>query len=149
MFGKNEKINVEIKRNGFIHYFYKIVSYLNEIHFLKEEEKEKDHLFIEKVIDYLLKNSGVTVQNNEIVEYEKGHQVSLKGSEKVFSFFQFDELRKKLLKEKDYGLWIFDNKIYFDKSIHIDNYVQAVKIAQENNQKAIYAWDVKESIFIR
>jgi len=115
----------------------------------KEEEKEIDLLFIEKVIDYLLKNNGVTVQNNEIVEYEKGYQVSLKGSEKVFSLFQFGELRKKLSKEKDYGLWIFDNKIYFDKSIHIDNYAQAVKIAQKNNQKAIYAWDVKESIFIR
>ena len=137
--------------------FGKIVSYLNEIHFLKEveelltfkeEEKEIDPLFIEKVIDYLLKNNSITVQNNKIVEYEKDYQVSLKGSEKVFSFFQVDELRKKLLKEKDYGLWIFDSKIYFDKSIHIDNYAQAVKIAQENNQKAIYAWDVKESIFI-
>ena len=46
------------------------------------------------------------------------------------------------------GFWLDNNDLYVDVSINIDNLSEAIKIAQENKQLAIYNCRKGETIYV-
>lgn len=104
-----------------------------------------------------LKNGGLTLSSNlKAVEFSRGFQASFKDFEKVI-YIDFETFKQVL---KDYkkllrrfkncfiGLWIDEGKIYFDISKYFNFEVHAVFFGVINEQKAIFDWSKKESIYL-
>lgn len=102
----------------------------------------------------IIERNGLTIdENGEIAKLSKGYMVSLYGYEKVISDIKYLELAQvkrylKLAKKLNafVGFWIDKNKIYLDLSINISNKKEALKIAKNNKQLAIF--DCKKLVSI-
>lgn len=108
---------------------------------------------IKEIIDYSIKNNGITLNVNlERINAKNGFMISITNFEIVLPCDKFNEEITKqfitdmikqinILGSKNHyiGIFINDNKIYFDISIRILEFENALKIGKENDQIAI--WD--------
>lgn len=99
--------------------------------------------------DYIEKNGGATIKNNSIIEYKRGYQIAVNSSEKMFNTFK--DLQD-YIKEQSLtcvGVWIYNNQYCMDtNTMHINNKAQAIALAKEHKQKAIWDWYNKKEIFV-
>ena len=114
-----------------------------------------------KELKQILLIGGATLQKNgNIKTYKRGYQVSKidlhiipiitgkKENTKDITNIINNEL-KQLKNTENLGLWVDSNKIYIDKSIHINNKNKAIKTGIINNQISIYSWYKNDCIFLK
>ena len=122
--------------------------------------KTKKH-YIATLLHETKKHGGLTFTiNREIVEFKKGYQVSVKDIHRIDTFYLNDEmitktiyelLKKLYMTKGDYfvGTWFDDeNVLYIDISIYVKDKKEALELAKKHNQKAIFDWDSKTSIYL-
>lgn len=106
----------------------------------------------------IIKNGGSTLDYNlNDFNSENGFMVSLKGQEVKIDKSDIQgikreiEEKRKFIKDKRglfIGLWLEDDILYIDVSIHIVNYLRALEVARNNEQKAIYDLQKNDSIYL-
>ena len=109
--------------------------------------------------EFLQLNGGVTLQlNGEIFSPIQGYQVSTKDCYKVLYDYVTDfeltsmcinTMREALKNECNFiGLWLDGDYLYIDVSdVYFDKATALIE-AQKLNQKAIFDWQTKESIYL-
>lgn len=101
---------------------------------------------LKELKDYIVENDGLTLSNDgKIANLNSGYMVSLEGYEKVYQDIKFIDLKMvksylKKAKEKNafVGFWVSDKKIYIDLSINVNERGEALELAKQNNQLAIF-----------
>lgn len=106
----------------------------------------------------IIKDGGATLDYNyNNFESKRGYIVSLKGQEVKIDKNDIQEIKKEIEKKREFikdkkglfiGLWVEDDIIYIDVSIHIINYLKALEVARKNDQKAIYDLKNNDSIYL-
>lgn len=100
-------------------------------------------------------NNGATLTSDlDTATIDNGYMVSLQGYEIKTSI---DLLTSEMLKEYQsiakqcnafIGLWMDANELYLDISVNIQDEKQALKVARDNNQLAIYHMDKGATIYV-
>ena len=109
-------------------------------------------------IKKIIKNEGATLDYNlNDFKSDRGYIVSLKGQEIKVNKSDIENIKKEIEKKREFikdkkglfiGLWLEDDILYIDVSIHIINYVKALEVARKNEQKAIFDLKNKDSIYL-
>ena len=111
-----------------------------------------------KKIMEIIKNEGATLDKdyNNFMS-DRGFIVSIKGQEVKVDKNDIEEIKKEIEKKREFiknkeglyiGLWLEDDTIYIDVSIHIINYLKALEVARKNEQKAIFDLKNKDNIYL-
>lgn len=111
-----------------------------------------------KDIKKIIKNGGVTLDYNlNNFNNNNGFMVSLKGQEVKIDKNDIQGIKKEIEKKREFikdkkglfiGLWLENDVIYIDVSVHIINYLEALEVARNNNQLAIYDLKKNDSIYL-
>ena len=106
----------------------------------------------------IIENEGATLDYNyNNFNSEVGYMVSLKGQEVKVNKNDIEEIKKEIEKKREFikdkkglfvGLWVDNDIIYIDVSIHIINYLRALEVARNNEQKAIFDLKNSDSIYL-
>ena len=106
----------------------------------------------------IIKNEGATLDYNyNNFKSENGFMVSLKGQEIKVNKNDIKGIKREIEKKREFikdkkglfvGLWLEDDILYIDVSIHIINYLRALEVARNNDQKAIYDLQKNDSIYL-
>ena len=109
----------------------------------------------QELIKAIQDNGGATLTSDfKSAAFNSGYMVSLENYEFKTSI---EHLSSELLEEYQtiandnqayIGFWLDNDDLYVDISINIDNLNDAIKIAQENKQLAIYNCEKGESIYV-
>ena len=110
-----------------------------------------------KIIE-IIKNEGATLDYNyNDFKSDRGYMVSIKGQEVKVNKNDIENIKKEVEKKRDFikdkkglfiGLWLENDILYIDISIHIINYLKALEVARKNEQKAIYDLKKNDSIYL-
>ena len=110
-----------------------------------------------KIIE-IIENKGATLDYNyNNFNSDKGFMVSIKGQEVKVNKNNIEEIKKEIEKKKEFienkkglyiGLWLDSDIMYIDVSIHIIDYLEALEIARNNDQLAIYDLKNNDSIYL-
>lgn len=111
----------------------------------------------EKIIE-IINNGGATLdQNYNNFSSNNGFMVSIKGQEVKIDKNDIKGIQEEIKKKKEFignkkglfiGLWLDNDTMFIDVSIHIINYLEALEIARNNEQKAIYDLKNNNSIYL-
>lgn len=111
----------------------------------------------EKIIE-IIENKGATLdQNYNNFNSDKGFMVSIKGQEVKVNKNDIEEIKKEIEKKREFignkkglyiGLWLDSDIMYIDISIHIIDYLEALEVARDNDQLAIYDLQKNDSIYL-
>ena len=106
----------------------------------------------------IIENKGATLDKDyNDFSSDRGYMVSLKGQEVKVNKNDIENIKKEIEKKREFikdkkglyvGLWLDDDMMYIDVSIHIINYVKALEVARNNEQKAIYDLQKNDSIYL-
>ena len=106
----------------------------------------------------IIKNKGATLDYNyNNFNSDKGFMVSLKGHEAKIDKNNIQGIKKEIEKKREFikdkkglyiGLWLEDDIMFIDVSIHIVNYLEALEVGRNNEQKAIFDLKNKDSIYL-
>ena len=106
----------------------------------------------------IIKNGGATLDyhlNN--FNSDKGFMVSIKGQEVKVNKNDIENIKKEIEKKREFikdkkglyvGLWLENDVLFIDISIHIIDYLEALEVARNNDQKAIYDLQKNDSIYL-
>lgn len=110
-----------------------------------------------KIIE-IIKNEGATLDYNyNDFKSSNGFMVSIKGQEVKVNKNDIENIKKEIEKKREFikdkkglfiGLWLDDDMMYIDVSIHIIDYLKALEVARKNEQKAIYNLKNKDNIYL-
>ena len=110
-----------------------------------------------KIIE-IIKNEGATLDKNyNNFNSNKGFMVSIKGQEVKTDKNNIEEIKKEIEKKREFienkkglyiGLWLDSDIMFIDISIHIINYSEALEVARNNEQLAIFDLKKKDSIYL-
>ena len=87
----------------------------------------------------------------------KGFMVSIKGQEVKVDKNDIQGIKKEIEKKREFikdkkglyiGLWLDSDIMFIDVSIHILDYNEALEVARDNDQKAIFDLKNKTSIYL-
>ena len=111
-----------------------------------------------KKILEIIKNEGATLDYNyNDFKSSKGYMVSLKGQEVKINKNDIQGIKKEIEKKRELikdkkglyiGLWLEDDIMFVDVSVHIVNYLKALEVGRNNEQKAIFDLKKKDSIYL-
>ena len=111
-----------------------------------------------KRIIEIIENKGATLDYNyNNFSSSKGYIVSIKGQEVKVNKNDIQGIKREIEKKREFignkkglfiGLWLEDDIIYIDVSIHIIDYLKALEVARNNDQKAIYDLQKNDSIYL-
>lgn len=111
-----------------------------------------------KKIMEIIENKGATLDYNlNNFNSDKGFMVSIKGQEVKTDKNNIEEIKKEIEKKKEFienkkglyiGLWLDSDIMYIDISIHIIDYMEALEVARNNDQLAIYDLKNNDSIYL-
>lgn len=111
-----------------------------------------------KRIIEIIENKGATLDYNyNNFSSSKGYIVSIKGQEVKVNKNDIQGIKKEIEKKREFikdkkglfvGLWVEDDILYIDVSVHIINYLRALEVARNNEQKAIYDLKNNDSIYL-
>ena len=106
----------------------------------------------------IIKNGGATLDYNyNNFKSDIGFMVSLKGQEVKIDKNDIQEIKKEIEKKREFikdkrglfiGLWLDNDMMYIDVSVHIVNYLRALEVARNNEQLAIYDLKNSDSIYL-
>lgn len=112
----------------------------------------------DKKIMEIIKNGGATLDKNyNNFNSDSGFMVSLKGQEIKVNVNNIEDIKKEIEKKREFignkkglyiGLWLDSDIMYIDVSIHIIDYLEALEIARNNDQLAIYDLQKNDSIYL-
>lgn len=112
----------------------------------------------DKRIIEIIENEGATLDYNyNNFKSDNGYMVSLKGQEVKVDKNDIEEIKKEIEKKREFikdkkglfvGLWLENDILFIDISIHIINYLKALEVARNNEQKAIYNLKDNDSIYL-
>lgn len=110
-----------------------------------------------KIIE-IIENKGATLDYNlNDFKSSKGYIVSIKGQEVKIDKNDIENIKKEIEKKREFikdkkglfiGLWLEDDILYIDVSIHIINYLRALRVARNNEQLAIFDLKNNDSIYL-
>ena len=110
-----------------------------------------------KIIE-IINNGGATLDGNyNNFNSDRGFMVSIQGQEVKVNKDNIKEIKKEIEKKREFikdkkglyvGLWLDSEIMYIDVSIHIINYLRALRVARNNEQLAIYDLKKNESIYL-
>ena len=121
---------------------------------------DRKDLFImtkRRIYNLTLQNGGLTLSKRlKVVDFSSGYQVSKRHYEtkckiSYKDFKKFFKVYKKIVKgyKNSYiGLWVDNDILYFDISNYYAFINSALIFGFVNNQKAIFDWSTKESIYL-
>lgn len=111
----------------------------------------------EKIIE-IIKNGGATLDYNlNNFNSDNGFMVSLQGQEIKVDKNDTQGIKKEIEKKRDFiqdkkglyiGLWLEDDVMFVDVSVHIVNYRDALEEGRRNKQLAIYDLKNNDSIYL-
>ena len=106
----------------------------------------------------IIENKGATLDYNyNNFKSDRGYMVSLKGQEVKVNKNDIENIKKEIEKKREFikdkkglfiGLWLEDDILYIDVSIYIIDYLKALEVARNNEQKAIYDLQKNDSIYL-
>lgn len=106
----------------------------------------------------IIKNGGATLDcNYNNFNSNIGYMVSIKGQEVKVNKNDIQEIKKEIEKKREFvqdkkglyiGLWLDNDMMYIDVSIHIIDYMEALEVARNNEQLAIFDLKKKDSIYL-
>lgn len=110
-----------------------------------------------KIIE-IIENKGATLDKNyNNISYNNGYMVSLYGEEVKTDINNIEEIKKEIEKKKEkiknvdnvyIGLWVDNDIMYIDVSIHIIDYLEALEVGRDNKQLAIFDLKNNNSIYL-
>lgn len=110
-----------------------------------------------KIIE-IIENKGATLDKDyNNFASDNGFMVSLKGQEKKVNKNDIEEIKKEIENKKKLienkkglyiGLWLDNDILFIDVSIHIVDYLEALEVARNNDQLAIFDLKNKDSIYL-
>lgn len=110
-----------------------------------------------KIIE-IIENKGATLDKEyNDFKSDKGFMVSIKGQEVKVNKNDIEEIKKEIEKKRDFiqnkkglfiGLWLDNDIMFIDVSIHIIDYLEALEVARDNEQLAIFDLKKKDSIYL-
>lgn len=110
-----------------------------------------------KIIE-IIENKGATLDKNyNNFNSDKGFMVSIKGQEVKVNKNDIQGIKKEIEKKREFikdkrglyiGLWLDSDIMYVDVSIHIIDYLEALEVARNNEQLAIFDLKKKDSIYL-
>lgn len=110
-----------------------------------------------KIIE-IIENKGATLDKNyNNFSSDNGYMVSLKGQEIKVNKNDIQGIKKEIEKKRKFienkkglyiGLWLDNDIMFIDVSIHIIDYMEALEIARNNEQLAIFDLKKKDSIYL-
>lgn len=110
-----------------------------------------------KIIE-IIENKGATLDKNyNNFSSDNGYMVSLKGQEIKVNKNDIQGIKKEIEKKRKFienkkglyiGLWLDNDIMFIDVSIHIIDYMEALEVGRNNNQLAIYDLQKKDSIYL-
>lgn len=111
----------------------------------------------EKIME-IIENKGATLDKNlNNFNSDNGFMVSIKGQEVKVNKNDIKEIKKEIEKKREFignkkglyiGLWLDNEILYIDISIHIIDYLEALEVARNNDQLAIFDLKKKDSIYL-
>lgn len=114
----------------------------------------KNNIDIKKII---IEGGATLNKNGEDFVSNKGFMVSIKGQEVKVDKNDIQGIKKEIEKKREFikdkkelyiGLWLDSDIMYIDVSIHILDYNEALEVARDNDQKAIFDLKNKTSIYL-
>ena len=109
-------------------------------------------------IKKIINNGGATLDYNlNNFNNDNGFMVSIKGQEMKIDKNDIKGIQREIEKKREFignkkglfvGLWLDNDVIYVDVSIHIIDYLEALEVARDNDQKAIYDLKNNDSIYL-
>lgn len=110
-----------------------------------------------KIIE-IIENKGATLNKDyNSFTSDNGFMVSLKGEEVQVNKNNIEEIKKEIENKKKLienkkglyiGLWLENDIMFIDVSIHIIDYLEALEVARNNDQLAIFDLEKKDSIYL-
>ena len=106
----------------------------------------------------IIKNEGATLDcNYNDFKSDIGFMVSVKGQEVKVNKNDIQGIKREIEKKREFikdkkglfiGLWLDGEIMYVDVSIHIIDYMEALEVARNNDQLAIFDLKNKDSIYL-
>ena len=106
----------------------------------------------------IIENKGATLDKDyNNFNSSVGFMVSVKGQEVKVNKNDIQGIKKEIENKREFikdkkglfiGLWLEDDILYIDVSVHIINYLRALEVARNNEQKAIYDLEKNDSIYL-
>ena len=106
----------------------------------------------------IIENGGATLDKNyNNFNSNEGFMVSIKGQEVKIDKNDIQGIQREIEKKREFikdkeglyvGLWLDSDIMYVDVSIHIMDYLKALEVARDNDQKAIFDLKNKDSIYL-
>ena len=106
----------------------------------------------------IIKNGGATLDKNyNNFSSDNGFMGSLEGQEIKVNKNDIQGIKKEIEKKRELiqdkkglyiGLWLDNDIMYLDVSIHIIDYMEALEVARNNDQLAIFDLKKKDSIYL-
>lgn len=111
----------------------------------------------EKIFE-IIENKGATLDKDyNNFSSDRGYMVSIQGQEVKVDKNDIQGIKKEIEKKREFikdkrglyiGLWLEDDVMFVDVSVHIINYLRALEIGRCNKQKAIYDLRNNNSIYL-
>ena len=111
-----------------------------------------------KKILEIIKNGGATLDYNlKDFNSNRGYMISLQGQEVKVDKNDIQGIKKEIEKKREFikdkrglyvGLWLDNDIMFIDVSIHIIDYLRALEIGRFNKQLAIYDLKNNDSIYL-
>lgn len=106
----------------------------------------------------IIENKGATLDKDlKDFKSDKGFMVSLKGQEVKVNKNDIQGIKREIEEKREFignkkglfiGLWLDNEIMFIDVSIHIIDYLKALEVARNNDQKAIYDLKNNNSIYL-
>ena len=106
----------------------------------------------------IIENGGATLDKNyNNFNSNEGFMVSIKGQEVKIDKNDIQGIQREIEKKREFikdkeglfiGLWLDNDIIFVDVSIHIMDYLEALEVARNNDQLAIYDLQKNDSIYL-
>ena len=106
----------------------------------------------------IIENKGATLDKDyNDFKSDRGYMVSIKGQEVKVNKNDIENIKKEIEKKREFikdkkglfiGLWLEDDILYIDVSVHIVNYLRALEVGRKNEQKAIFDLQKNDSIYL-
>lgn len=94
-------------------------------------------------------NKGATIKNAHIVNYKTGYQAAINSQEKTFDNLASLLYHASKQQLKSFGVWLDNGKWYIDtNSIRISTKKEALYLAKENSQIAIWDWKKNKTVYV-
>jgi len=104
------------------------------------------------ILERILSNGGISI-GHDGASPKSGYMVSLQGSELIVPVSEasvevIEKFRASVPEGDFFGAWVYDDKIFLDVSVNVQDKKMAMRFGVANNQMSIYDVSKGKSIFL-